>query len=78
MPATYEAYPYELGHPIPPTHGVYQLRKAAVLIATCAALTPDGAAGYFHGEPPAGLGIDPVGADIVRVSSRYSATVIGE
>lgn len=76
--ATYDAYPYELGAPIPPTHGVYQLRKVAALIATCAARTSDDAAGYFHDEPPTGLGIDPVGTSVVRVSSRHPATVVGE
>lgn len=78
MTAAYEAYPYELGRPIPPTHAVYQLRKVAALIATCAALTADDAAGYFHDTPPVGLGIDPVGTSVVRVSSRHPHTVIGE
>lgn len=76
--ASYDAYPYELGRPIPPTHAVYQLRKVAEPIATCAALTPDDAAGHFHDDAPAGLGIDPVGTSIVRVSSRHPVTVIGE
>ena len=74
----YDAYPYELGRPLPQTHAVYQLRKVAALIATCAARSPDDAAGHFHDEPPGGLGIDPVGTSIVRVSSRHPATAVGE
>lgn len=71
MASAYDAYPYDLGSPIPPTHGVYQARKGAEWLATCAARTADDATGYFHDAAPAGLGIDPVGVNVVRVASRY-------
>lgn len=74
MTQPYDAYDYAIGTPIPPTHRAYQCRRGPEPLATCAAMSADDAAGYFHDR----LGIDPAGTSIVAVSSRHPATAIGE
>lgn len=74
MTQAYDAYDYELGTPIPPTHRAYQCRRGAEPLATCAAMSADDAAGHFRDR----LGIDPAGTSIVAVSSRHPVTAIGE
>lgn len=74
MTQPYDAYDYAIGTPIPPTHRAYQCRRGPEPLATCAAMSADHAAGYFHDR----LGIDPAGTSIVAVSSRHPVTAIGE